>query len=200
MNRPSKHLARTLLALSLATLWGCSSSLQAPTAPSVTGTGSLAPSLPGLVGTLPDTSAGGQTLPAPTTPRDSAEVVISPVASDVGAVLRAGCLELRVPPGALAADATIEMKVRPNGRGVELHIYPESLNHFLVPLELTTDVSAMPEGVQSAAAWFWVDESNGDWVLIEASSVDRERGTLTAPLHHFSKYEVGNRNLGKAGW
>lgn len=197
MHRHLRSTARTLLALAFAATWGCSSSFQAPTAPEGT-TGSrssVARWLPEQGASAPDTS-GGPT----TTEADTIHTVISPVRGEAGAVLTAGGVQLRIPPGALSADATIMMKARPNGRGVELHIYPESLNHFLIPLELRTDLTGMSPSARAASGWFWIDDDSGDWLLLESSTVDPETGVLSAPLQHFSKYEVGNRNLGKAGW
>ncbi len=197
MRRPLRHLGSILLAASLAATWGCSSSLHGPTAPMSAG---VAPSDP-LILELPDTT--GTTLPGGLggiSPRDTVISVITAVSREQGTVLRAGCIELRVPAGAIDGDGVIELKARPNGRGVELHIHPESLNHFLIPLELRTDLNAMPPAARAQAGWFWVDESTGDWVLLESSTLDPETGVLRAPLQHFSKYEVGNRNLGKAGW
>ncbi len=200
MHRHRKSLLRTLIALSALTLWGCSTStLSIPTAPESLERSSVAKWAPESEGIRADTTQGQTSTTLPT-PRDTVISVIRPVAGELGAVLQAGCLQLRIPPGAIAGEATIEMKVRPNGRGVELHIYPESLNNFLIPIELRTDLSAMPTSARTNAGWFFVDEGTGDWLLLPESSVDPVTGVLSAPLHHFSKYEVGNRNLGKAGW
>ena len=197
MHRHMRSTARTLLALAFAATWGCSSSLQAPTAPGAGSStrASVARWLPETGGAKPDSSGGPGTAAD-----DTVHTILSPVRCGEGAVLNAGGIQLRIPPGALAGDATIQIKARANGRGVELHIFPESLNHFLLPVELRTDLSAMSPTVRAASGWFWIDEATGDWVLLESSSVDPETGVLSAPLEHFSKYEVGNRNLGKAGW
>lgn len=207
MARHRSSLFHTILALAVVASWGCSASMPGPTAPfspNELESSSVAKWGPELAKVKSDTTqAPGPPVIVtgpPTTIADSVLTVRNPVYRDRETVLEAGCIKLRVPAGALAADAEIEMKVRPNGRGVELHIYPESLNHFLIPLELVTDLRTVSPAVRSEMGWFWVDESTGDWVLLEASAVDPQSGMLSAPLYHFSKYEVANRNLGKAGW
>jgi len=193
-----------LLTLTLAAIAGCSSSIPGPTAPiapSGVESNSIAKWGPELAKVKADTSVVPVVLPGPpTTADDSLVTVRTLVSRDRETMIESGCIQLRVPAGAIAGDGEIVLKARPNGRGVELHIYPESLNGFQIPLELQTDLSRMSPSLREEMGWFWVDESTGDRVLLEASSVDPVTGRLTAPLQHFSKYEVGNRNLGKAGW
>lgn len=208
MHPSSRPLRVALLALTLAALAGCSSSIPGPTAPMAPSgmeSSSIAKWGPEMEKVKSDTTrVPGLPITVTTGPpilvTDSVLTVRNPVFRDRETTIEVGCIRLRVPAGAIAGDAEIEIKARPNGRGVELHIYPESMNHFQVPLELQTDLSSVSPAVREEMGWFWIDETTGDRVLLEESVVDPQTGRLSAPLHHFSKYEVANRNLGKAGW
>ncbi len=203
--RPIRQRSRTLLAALIAlSLFGCS---PGSLGPSSTATGPDPGRAPWGMGTI---SLLGDTL-GPTSVvsndsnfvfvgRDSFTVVTQAVDGLSTSVLSSGCVRLDVPVGAIRGAATIQMKSSMNGRYVQLEILPADRNGFDVPVRLSTNCSGAPLAILENLAFFWIDPANGDWVLVDGSTVDLDTGEVSAPLKHFSEYRIGNRNLSKAGW
>lgn len=112
----------------------------------------------------------------------------------LGIVLNNGMWTAEVPAGAFTGSATITMSVPSNNpRTCQLDILPLSKNGFSRPVVVTAKVG--PSVTRDM--WIeWWDPSSQVWVPVPGSSVDLSKGTVSAPLSHFSLYRVGGKN----GW
>ena len=117
----------------------------------------------------------------------------------VGATISAGRMTVVIPPGALLGNATITVTQPDTAKLVtELHISPESLNHFMVPVTLTMRTGGLLSlDVLQNSRIEWFNPTTGQWVAVPGSLVNVAGLSLQAPLWHFSTYRATG---GKAGW
>jgi hypothetical protein len=197
--RPESPASRTLicaglLAFAIATLAGCS---QLPTAPVTSqqpaGVSSLSPDqgsteLPSVVPTTTTVDPGVQP------PAAESSRWLSPL---LGGTVTAGQFKVVVPPGALRQRALVTVRQpRLDQRLVQLEVSPASANGFLVPVLLIANCSDMDTKLLSLQTIWWWNPVAQHWEAVLGVQINLLGRTLTAPLWHFSTYQVG----GKAGW
>jgi len=118
----------------------------------------------------------------------------------LGGTVANGRWRLDVPAGAIAGSATVGIGVpSASSFGCQLEILPASMNHFSTPVRLTANCRDIDRDQLKDWVIWWFDPAAKKWVQVQGSSVDLTRGTVSAPLPHFSAYAVGPRD-GKAGW
>ena len=117
----------------------------------------------------------------------------------IGGVVTAGRVSVVIPPGAIAGTAIVTVTQPDTAQLVtELHVSPESLNHFRLPVLLVMHAGgllSLPVLQDSRIEWF--DPATGQWMPVPGSLVDLAGLSLQAPLWHFSTYRATG---GKAGW
>lgn len=107
-----------------------------------------------------------------------------------GGQVRYGRYTLTVPPGALAQDTIISVSDPGNGY-VMCDLEPHGLQ-FNVPVRLQVDLTGVNVGPYSDWSVFWYNPTSGGW---EDQHGVFGPNTLTADLHHFSRYAGG-----RVGW
>ena len=121
-------------------------------------------------------------------------VVTRTVNGVLGAVLNNGMWTAQVPAGAFTGSATITLSVPgSNPKTCQLDILPLSKNGFSRPVVLTAKIGS---SVTSDMRIECYDPGSQTWVPVPGSIVDLSKGTVSAPLSHFSLYRVG----GRSGW
>lgn len=179
-----------ILATTLAVLLAVAGCSNLPTKPD----GSLqAESGAGLAGAAAadglDLRAGGSAVPA----------TKSQVVGVLGGVVSAGDFKVVIPPGAVPRNATVTVtQPDPDRPVVELSISPASANRFALPVLLVADAKRMDHSLLPAAFVSYYNPATGQWERVSGSLVSLPSLTVSAPLHHFSKYRVSRG--GKAGW
>ena len=86
----------------------------------------------------------------------------------------------------------------PNSTTCELSITPGDKNNFLTPVTLVYDMSAYPPELVSKCSLQWWDPVQQRWLRVAGSTVDLNKMTVSAPLAHFSTYQVAVE--GRASW
>lgn len=117
----------------------------------------------------------------------------------LGGVVTAGRMTVVIPPGAIAGTAVVTVTQPDTAQLVtELHVSPESLNHFCVPVQLVMRAGGLLSlPVLQGSRIEWYDPMRGQWVPVPGSLVNLANMSLQAPLWHFSTYRATG---GKAGW
>jgi hypothetical protein len=117
----------------------------------------------------------------------------------VGATISAGRMTVVIPPGALRGNATVTVTQPDTAQLVtELHVSPESLNRFVLPVILTMRTgSLLSLDVLQSSRIEWLNPATGQWVPVPGSVANVAGLSLQAPLWHFSTYRATG---GKAGW
>jgi len=111
-----------------------------------------------------------------------------------GGKLDCGRFTVIVPPGAYFGIASITISIPdPTVQVCDLSISPAFANHFTVPVQLVSNVKDCSVDAKTLTT-YWYDTGSVRWVDMKATT-DSGSGTVTAYLHHFSKYGTG-----KAGW
>ena len=147
--------------------------------------------------------------PAPVTPTP----VLSPVMLDIHAVTVAvtadsamidgsaggtvsnGMVRIDVPGGAFNGVATIGFAMSdPNTMQAEIHITPDSLNHFAKPVRLRFLCQGKSAG--AATGVFWYEPTKAQWYGLTSSAYDSTNDEVSVDVRHFSRYGAG----GRAGW
>jgi len=122
------------------------------------------------------------------------------IVGNIGGSLTNGRWRIDVPAGAIDGNATVGIGVADNtSSSCQLQIYPLDKNHFLTPVRLTANCSAVPSDQLKNYVIYWFDPSTRIWVPVAGSTVDLNNKTVSAPLNHFSGYAVGPSG-GRAGW
>jgi len=112
-----------------------------------------------------------------------------------GGKVGCGRFEVVVPPGAFLGSATITINIPdPNRQLCDLSISPSYDNNFRVPVQLISNLKDCSGIDATTLTTYWYDPLSVKWVDMKAAT-DASSGTVTAYLHHFSKYGTG-----KAGW
>lgn len=116
-----------------------------------------------------------------------------------GGTVSAGRMTVVIPPGALYGNATVTLTQPDTAQLVtELHISPESLNHFALPVILTMRTAGLLSlDVLQSSRIEWFNPATSQWVPVPGSLVNVAGLSLQAPLWHFSTYRATG---GKAGW
>ena len=113
----------------------------------------------------------------------------------VGGTLWNGFVRLTVPPGAYAGSATIGYSMADAAAlRAELHIRPDSLNHFAQPVRLTFYCHGTAIGLTPGV--LWRDPAHSTWFGLTSSTYDAVGDSVSVGVRHFSTYAVG----GRAGW
>lgn len=98
-----------------------------------------------------------------------------------------GKVQLAIPPGALAADTEISVRITGKANGSAAPVYdfgPEGLT-FLTPAAITIQVDgAVPEGKKAVLAL----GDGSSWKEVEGSTY--ANGKVVGPVAHFSRYTV----------
>ena len=122
------------------------------------------------------------------------------IVGSVGGTLSNGRWQIDVPAGAIDGTATVGVGViSSTSPSCQLQILPVDKNHFSTPVRLTVSCPNLSDAVLSTYVIFWFNPATKQWVMVDGSTVDLSRRTVSAPLQHFSDYSVGPRG-GKAGW
>ncbi len=141
---------------------------------------------------------GGRTLPIKFRIEEGAAAERFPVTSSDGGTIASsdGKVSLQVPPAALGTDTeiTAEPVDPPPGMQSAVTFGPAGLQ-FTQPVTLTLSYSAaaLPPGVVETDLALNTFE-DGQWIVVPNSSVNPATGTVSAPIHHFSKFAVGPAN------
>ena len=123
----------------------------------------------------------------------------SAVIGVLGGTVSAGDFKIVVPPLALTRTATITVTQPDPARPVvNLSISPPSANGFLLPVLLTANASRMDRSLLAVATISYLNPATGQWETVPGCTVSLLSLTVTAPLSHFSTYQVSSG--GKAGW
>ncbi|MEI6500491.1 MAG: hypothetical protein WCP21_05610, partial [Armatimonadota bacterium] len=133
------------------------------------------------------TTSGGT--PASPDPDEDKPAVTAAISAATGGLLQtaSGRARVIVPPGALAADTTLSVVVKPTSGDAQTSIYefgPEG-TQFLMPINLSILYDGTP-GNGMRAVLGYRDGSN--WTEIPGSSV--AAGFVTGRISHFSHYAV----------
>lgn len=197
-------LASVALAALLSALLGCGSSLTGPQTASTTDPppGNPAPSDSLLSPPILTVNVDGTA--------DFVQVseseIVTPVLLDpqsasakidgnAGGKVGCGRFEVVVPPGAFWGSATVTITIPdPTRQLCDLSISPSYDNNFRVPVQLISNVKDCVGVDATTLTTYWYDAAGSKWVDMKATT-DASSGTVTANLHHFSKYGTG-----KAGW
>jgi len=122
------------------------------------------------------------------------------IVGSLGGSLTNGRWRVDVPAGAIDGNATISISVTGSQSSeCQLDITPADRNHFSVPVTLTIDCSSVPSTELRNYVVFWFNPATNAWEAVAGSTVDLNTKTVSAPLHHFSRYSAGPAD-GKAGW
>ena len=121
------------------------------------------------------------------------------IVGEVGGTLINGRFRVDVPAGAIDGNATISISTTAQSPECQLDITPADRNHFAVPVQLTIDCSSVSPTVLRNYVVLWWNPATSAWEAVPGSTVDLEKRTVSAPLHHFSRYSAGPAD-GKAGW
>jgi len=191
-------LASAALAALLSALVGCGSTLTGPQAPSNEAQAPADTTLsPPLLTVQQDGSTdfvqveGSQTVVAAIPNPETASAKIDGL---LGGKVACGRFTVIVPPGAYIGPATITITIPdPTIQVCDLSISPTTANHFVLPVRLVNDVKDCSVDATTLTT-YWYDTTGTKWVDMKAAT-DSGSGTVTASLHHFSKYGTG-----KAGW
>ena len=207
MLRHTRFIALVALALVVGAGAGCGSMA---TAPIPTASSAVAATPTDDAGAPPATNAMAN--PA-TTPNG----LLSPIASivdglvgllvrvlnlvgDLGGTLSNGRFRLDIPAHAISGNAKVALGVRSfSSPDCAIEILPQDKNHFDVPVTLTVDCRLVPRDRLAGYVILWYNPTTNAWVPVPGSTVDLTNKTVSAPLTHFSRYQVGT-NDGKAGW
>jgi hypothetical protein len=147
--------------------------------------------------------------PAPVTPT----AVLAPVMLDIhsltvavaadsavidgaaGGTISNGVVRIDVPGGAFNGIATIGFAMSdPNTMQAEIHITPDSLNHFAKPVRLRFLCQGKSAG--AATGVFWFEPTKAQWYGLTSSVYDSTGDDVSVNVRHFSRYGAG----GRAGW
>ena len=197
--RSPKSLLISGALLTTVFLAGCFGSTSSVTAPVV----ARSPLSPDTIAAI-DSVAPGQIsatdYPAPVLL--DVQAILEPVRQDsvtidgaVGGTLYNGFVRITVPPGAYAGSATIGYSMAASGAlRAELHIRPDSLNHFSQPVRLTFYCHGTAIGLTPGV--LWRDPAHSTWFGLTSSTYDAVGDSVSVGIRHFSTYAVG----GRAGW
>jgi len=120
------------------------------------------------------------------------------VTPDAGGVLtagnqRIGFTRLTIPPGAVAQDVQISMRVHIMGRVmVDLKFQPSGLQFLKAPTLTLSYSGAQYEWKVSGLTLFEQDEKTGRWTEVPGADWDPVAKTVSAPIWHFSRYAIGS--------
>jgi hypothetical protein len=185
----------------IAASFGCGQAPTAPPSASVSGSGSGLSASPGAAGQSSGLiSTVGSTLGGVVGGVVNLVVRTLDIVGSIGGSLTNGLWRVDVPAGAIDGNATIGISVAgPRSSECDLSITPADKNHFSTPVTLTFDCSGVPADQLANYVVFWFNPSTNQWEPVAGSTVDLGRKTVSAPLHHFSRYEAAPAD-GKAGW
>jgi len=189
-SRQATRVAAVLALAAMSTLVGCGQMATRPTVQKGTeGTTSQ-----GVIQSLLTDGGPG---PAPAT----AQLITTTedILGTVGGVVTAGKFSTVIPPLAFVGTASVTVTVPyPNSTTCELSITPGDKNNFLTPVTLVYDMSAYPPELVSKCSLQWWDPVQQRWLRVAGSTVDLNKMTVSAPLAHFSTYQVAVE--GRASW
>lgn len=115
-----------------------------------------------------------------------------------GGTVSAGRFTVTIPPGAYRGNATVTVTVpTPKSTVCQLDIFPRSANTFAAPVILTADCKDQNKDSLPDLVIATFDESSLSWKKVPGSQSDVFNAKVTAPLFHFSLYEIID---GRSGW
>src|SRR5688572_20021721 len=121
------------------------------------------------------------------------------VLGSTGGRVTNGRWSVDVPGGAFAGLGTVTIRTaNPNATVCDLTILPASLNRFASPVKLTAQFPPGTDVSRYVIRRF--DPASNQWQVVPGSMVDPARARVSAPLDHFSIYDVVEVLLGKSGW
>ena len=121
------------------------------------------------------------------------------VLGTTGGQVTGGRWTVDVPAGAFPGLGTITIRTASaNATICDLTILPASLNRFAAPVRLTAQFPPGTDVTRYVIRRF--DPTSNRWEVVPGSRVDPTRARVSAPLEHFSIYEVVEVLLGKSGW
>ena len=122
-----------------------------------------------------------------------------PILGTTGGQVRSGRWTVDIPGGAFPGQATITIRTaNANAAMCDLTILPATLNRFAVPVTLTAQFPPGTDVSRYVIRRF--DPASNRWEVVPGSRVDPTRACVSAPLEHFSIYDVVDVLLGKSGW
>jgi hypothetical protein len=207
MLRHTRILALVALVLVVGAGAGCGSMATAP----------ISTSSSAVATTPPDDAPASSTTSAPANPSVAPTGLLTPIApildgllgllirvlnvvGDLGGTLTNGRHRLDIPAHAISGNAKVVLGVRSfSSPDCAIEILPSDKNHFDVPVRLTIDCRLVPRDRLATYVILWYNPATNTWVPVPGSTVDLTNKTVSAPLSHFSRYQVGT-NDGKAGW
>lgn len=122
------------------------------------------------------------------------------IVGDIGGSLTYGRWQVDIPPDAIEGTATVVMALDHEGSSdCRLEIVPDSKNRFSVPATLTVECPSIPSEELRYYVLFRFDPAFDKWMPVPGATVDLEAKTVSAPLEHFSEYQV-KPGAGRSGW
>ena len=113
----------------------------------------------------------------------------------VGGTISNGTVRIDVPGGAFAGTATIGFAMNDLATmQAEIHITPDSLNHFAKPVRLRFFCQGKSAGAATGVLWY--EPARAKWYGLTASAYDSTSDEVSVDVRHFSIYAAG----GRAGW
>lgn len=189
---PLARLRAAAVTVALFALVGCGGTTSSMTAPAPSGP------TPGPADAPAPSTATGNAAPEMVTDTTLARAVpmVAVIDGSRGGRIENEHVRLDIPGGAFLGTATISVAFPdPRAFVVELHIEPETANHFVRPVELRLKCSGKSGTSTTPAAW-WMNPSDSLWYGLTDSQYDSGGGDVRVFLRHFSRYGAG----GKAGW
>lgn len=183
--------ARPLLAFAvLGILAGCS---VLPTGPG----GTRTPGIQRSGASLAPAAEPSDNLPVAST--DSISTTLT-LLGNLGGTVEAGRFSVDLSPDAFPGVAQVKVTQLDSSQLVcELGITPASANYFLAPVQLTVNLKgAWPPELMRYTGIECYNTATQSWVVVPRTVADSAAMTITAPLQHFSTYQVAV--TGRASW